>query len=95
MSDINKRLFAKWNRRSATQPHDARALEVEVAGLRHENAGNENLLRFYISELKKTHNLVEKLITVLTDAHSYIEADAIRESVGTAIIVGKNFRVGK
>lgn len=67
----------------------------DAAMLAMENATNENLLRFYIRELKKTYQLVDELIEVLTDAHSYVEPDVIRERVGKAIIVARNFKVGK
>lgn len=53
---------------------------------------DDNLLRFYISELKKTHTLVDDLVMTLKDCHPHISNDSIRARVGNMIIRAEKFK---
>ena len=56
---------------------------------------DDNLLRFYISELKKTHTLVDDLVITLKDCHPHITNDSIRFRVGNMIVYADKFKKGE
>lgn len=56
---------------------------------------DDNLLRFYISELKKTHTLVDNLVMTLKDCHPHISNDSIRARVGNMIVYADKFKKGE